>query len=74
MKKIIRQPIFSQYGKILLIGSLGILVGNLGGLFAKELILVRFFDNLHWTSGTLAAAVCAWLSYKKIQRIEAANI
>ena len=65
MKKIIRQPILSQYGKILLIGSLGILVGNLGGLFAKELIWVRFFDNLHWTSGTLAAAVCAWLSYKK---------
>lgn len=50
---------------VLLIGAAGILVGTLGIRLATELYWVRFFDNLHWTSGTAAAAIVAWLSIKQ---------
>ncbi len=49
----------------LLAGMIGITVGTLGIRLSQNLFWVRFFDNLHWTSGTAAAAIVAWLSLKR---------
>jgi PAS domain S-box-containing protein len=40
-------------------GALGILVGTLGILLAGNPSWIRFFDNLHWTCATTAAAILA---------------
>ena len=65
MTKLIRQLISNQSEKIILIGLIGVLIGNFGIFLTDKLNYIKFFDNLHWTSGTLAAAVCVWFSYKK---------
>lgn len=44
-----------------LAGLAGIATGTLGIWLAADPAWVRFFDNLHWTAGTAAAAVLAWL-------------
>lgn len=59
------QPINNQYSKVFLVGSFGILIGILGCYVATESMWMKFFDNLHWTSGTFASAICAGLSYKE---------
>jgi diguanylate cyclase (GGDEF)-like protein/PAS domain S-box-containing protein len=48
---------------VFLIGWLGIIVGTTGISLADNPSWIKFFDNLHWTSGTLSAALLAWLGY-----------
>ncbi len=45
---------------VLFVGVVGLLAGVAGIRFAEDMRWVRFFDNLHWTSGTLMAAAFAW--------------
>jgi len=45
----------------LIVGLTGLLVGVAGIRFAQDANWIRFFDNLHWTAGTMTAAVFAWL-------------
>ena len=49
---------------VLLAGAVGILIGTLGIYLAQAPSWIRFFDNLHWTSGTAAAAIVAWIAYR----------
>ena len=44
-----------------LAGMAATLLGIAGAQWAQSLAWVRFFDNLHWTAATSAAAVIAWL-------------
>lgn len=53
-----------------LIGLAGILAGTIGIRLAQDPSWIRFFDNLHWTSGTAAAAVLAWLGLRRSGRRE----
>lgn len=46
---------------VLLAGAFGVLIGTLGIRLGHDPSWVRIFDNIHWTSGTLAAAIAAWL-------------
>lgn len=46
---------------VLLIGLLGIAAGAVGINQATDPSWVKFFDNLHWSAGTITAAVFAWL-------------
>ena len=39
------------------------MIGIVGAQGAQSLAWVRFFDNLHWTAATSAAAVMAWLEF-----------
>lgn len=50
---------------VLLAGLSGVVIGTLGIRLSPNLTWIRFFDNLHWTSGTAAAAILAWLSLKR---------
>jgi diguanylate cyclase (GGDEF)-like protein/PAS domain S-box-containing protein len=50
---------------VLLAGAFGILIGTLGIRLTHDTSWIRFFDNLHWTSGTAAAAIVSWLSIKR---------
>ncbi len=49
---------------VLIAGVTGLLAGVVGIRFAQDVHWVRFFDNLHWTSGTVMAAVLAWLGLR----------
>jgi diguanylate cyclase (GGDEF)-like protein/PAS domain S-box-containing protein len=49
---------------VLFTGMAGVIAGVVGVWFAADLFWIRFFDNLHWTSATAAAAVVAWLSFR----------
>ncbi len=49
-----------------LTGLAGIVAGIFGINIAHDPLWIKFFDNLHWTSGTAAAAVLAWLGQKQI--------
>lgn len=49
---------------VLIAGITGLLVGVLGIRFAQDVHWIRFFDNLHWTVGTLTAAALAWLGQR----------
>lgn len=44
---------------VLIAGMAGLLVGVLGISFAQDVSWIRFFDNLHWTVGTVTAAALA---------------
>ncbi len=46
---------------VFLTGLLGIIVGAFGIGLSSDPFWVQFFDNVHWTSGTVAAALLAWL-------------
>lgn len=46
-------------------GWLGIILGTIGVCWADHPSWIVFFDNLHWTSGTLSAALLAWLGYQQ---------
>lgn len=56
---------------VLIAGLTGLLAGVLGIRLAQDVHWIRFFDNLHWTAGTLIAAVFSWLGVrsKKIDRV-----
>jgi len=52
---------------MLIVGVLGILAGVAGIFLAQDARLDRFFDNLHWTAGTLTAAALAWFAVRSAQ-------
>ncbi|MBI3432973.1 MAG: EAL domain-containing protein [Hydrogenophilales bacterium] len=49
---------------VLTAGVTGLLTGVVGIRFAQDVHWVRFFDNLHWTAGTVMAAVLAWIGQR----------
>jgi diguanylate cyclase (GGDEF)-like protein/PAS domain S-box-containing protein len=49
---------------VLFVGLTGLLVGVVGIRFAQDPHWIRFFDNLHWTVGTVTAATLAWLGLR----------
>ena len=51
---------------VLIAGAAGLLAGVVGTRLAQDAHWVRFFDNLHWTSGTLAAAILAWFGVRSV--------
>lgn len=62
-----RTRLFSPARLVLIAGVVGLLVGVAGVLLAQDAQRVRFFDNLHWTAGTVTAAVLAWLGVRSAQ-------
>ncbi len=50
---------------VFLTGLLGIIVGTAGIGLSSDPSWIKFFDNVHWTSGTAAAAILAWLGLAK---------
>lgn len=50
---------------VFLTGWLGISLGTAGIFLADNPSWIVFFDNLHWTSATLSAALLAWLGYRQ---------
>jgi diguanylate cyclase (GGDEF)-like protein/PAS domain S-box-containing protein len=50
---------------VFFVGCLGVVIGAIGISLSHDLAWIRFFDNLHWTAGTLAAAILAWLGYRQ---------
>jgi diguanylate cyclase (GGDEF)-like protein/PAS domain S-box-containing protein len=46
------------------IAMVGILVGAVGICLVKDSAWIAFFDNVHWTSGTVGAALLATLGYR----------
>ncbi|MEK6662486.1 MAG: EAL domain-containing protein [Pseudomonadota bacterium] len=59
--------LFSLMHLALIAGMIGLLAGVVGIRLAQEVHWVRFFDNLHWTAGTVTAAVLAWLGLRSAQ-------
>ncbi|MBU2642080.1 MAG: EAL domain-containing protein [Gammaproteobacteria bacterium] len=51
----------------LIAGMTGLLVGAVGVRFAQDVHWISFFDNLHWTVGTLTAAALAWMGQRAAQ-------
>jgi len=49
---------------VLIAGVAALLAGVVGIRLAPDVQWVRFFDNLHWTAGTITAAVLAWLGVR----------
>ena len=49
---------------VLFSGVVGIAVGAVGINLAQDIPWVRFFDNLHWTAGTVVAAIFVGLSLR----------
>ena len=52
---------------ILILGVLGIVAGLVGASLARDVSVVRLFDNLHWTAGALTAALLAWFGVRSAQ-------
>lgn len=50
---------------VFLTGLAGIVAGSLGISLSHDPSWVKFFDNVHWTSGTAAAAILAWLGLRR---------
>ena len=59
-----RTGLFAPRRLVLIAGVTGLLVGVAGIRLAQDAHWIRFFDNLHWTAGTLAAALLAWLGVR----------
>ena len=55
---------FAPLRLVLIAGMTGLLAGVVGIRFAQDVHWVRFFDNLHWTAGTVTAAVLAWFGVR----------
>ncbi|MDT8989362.1 EAL domain-containing protein [Curvibacter sp. APW13] len=47
------------------VGVVGVLLGAVGIRAAQDPAWVNFFDNLHWTSATVATAGLAWLAWQR---------
>jgi diguanylate cyclase (GGDEF)-like protein/PAS domain S-box-containing protein len=54
-------------------GWIGIIIGVIGVNLTDNPNWIKFFDNLHWTSGMLAAALLAWLGYRQSATPEIAS-
>lgn len=52
---------------VLFAGLTGLLAGVLGTGYAQDVRWVRFFDNLHWTAGTVTAAILAWIALHRVR-------
>ncbi|HWR76690.1 MAG TPA: EAL domain-containing protein [Thiobacillus sp.] len=59
-----RTKLFLSVRLVLIAGVAGLLAGVVGIRLAQDVHWVRFFDNLHWTAGTVTAAVLAWLGVR----------
>lgn len=59
--------LFLSMRLVLIAGVAALLAGVVGILLAQDVQLDRFFDNLHWTAGTVTAAVLAWLGVRSAQ-------
>lgn len=59
-----RIPQMRSVQLVLVAGVAGFLVGLAGILLAQDVQWIRFFDNLHWTAGTLTAAALAWFGVR----------
>jgi len=59
-----RTKLFLSVRLALIAGVVGLLAGVAGTRLAQDVHWVRFFDNLHWTAGTVTAAVLAWLGVR----------
>jgi len=46
-------------------GVAAVLAGVAGIFFSNDLSWIRFYDNLHWTVATAAAAYIVWFSYRQ---------
>lgn len=51
-------------------GLAGVIAGAVGIRTAQDAGWIRFFDNLHWTSGTAAAAILGWLGHNRLKGTE----
>lgn len=61
-RRLILMPLWQL---VLVAGTMALLAGVAGSTVAREVVWVRFFDNLHWTTGTLMAAAFAWLALRR---------
>lgn len=69
------RPALSASSKMVLLAGLsGVVIGTLGIRLSPNSSWIRFFDNLHWTSGTVAAAILAWLSLKRAAPTETKSV
>jgi diguanylate cyclase (GGDEF)-like protein/PAS domain S-box-containing protein len=59
---------------VLVVGLSGLLAGVVGIQLAQDVHWIRFFDNLHWTAGTLLAAMFAWLGLREAEADHAAGL
>lgn len=59
-----RTKLFLSVRLVLTAGVAGLLAGVVGIRLAQDVHWVRFSDNLHWTAGTVTAAVLAWLGVR----------
>src|SRR5512143_1498030 len=59
---------------VLIAGVTSLLAGVVGIRFAQDLHWIRFFDNLHWTAGTVMAAILAWLGLRWAQAESASGL
>ncbi|MFP5403254.1 MAG: EAL domain-containing protein [Gammaproteobacteria bacterium] len=55
------------HNRVLAAGAAALLAGVVGVVLAQDVRWVRFFDNLHWTAGTLTAAALAWLALRRAE-------
>lgn len=53
---------------VFFLGLAGTIAGAVGIRMAHDVSWIKFFDNLHWTSGTLAAAVLSWHGWQRARR------
>jgi hypothetical protein len=49
---------------VLIAGVIVLLAGVVGIFFVQDVHWIRLFDNLHWTAGTVTAAVLAWFGVR----------
>ncbi len=59
-----RSVISLPWRLLLLAGTAALGAGVVGVLTAQEPGWIRFFDNLHWTAGTLMGAVLSWFGVR----------
>ncbi len=63
----VHKPLDRHTRLVLLWACAGVLIGVVGAWVAPVgTPWVRFFDNLHWTAGTLAGAALAWLGQRQL--------
>ena len=72
MNQLSRAYPLSSARLVLITGMSALLAGVAGIHLAQDALWIRFFDNLHWTAGTLMAAVFAWLGVRS-QKAERAR-
>ncbi len=59
---------------VLSAGILGVVIGTLGIRLSTDISWIRFFDNMHWTSGTVSSAILGCLSLKRAAPADAKSV